>query len=62
MRGNALRRLQAIVLGGACEYPSFIAHFKGLRDALVSQVAELRSSLVREACGLDVMPAMIDRL
>ena len=55
VRNAALRRLQAIVLGGACEYHSFLGHLKGLREPLVAQVAELRSSLVREACAALVL-------
>ena len=51
VRNAALRRLQSLVLGGACEFPSFLQHLKGLREPLTAQVSELRSSLVRESCA-----------
>ena len=51
VRNSALRRLQGLVLGGACDFDSFPANFKSLREPLTAQVAELRSSLVREACA-----------
>ena len=55
VRSAAIRRLQGLVLGGACEYPSFTSHLKSLREPLVAQCSELRSSLVREVCALLVL-------
>ena len=55
VRSAALRRLQSLVLGGACEYSSFTSHLKALREPLVAQCSELRSSLVREACSALVL-------
>ena len=57
VRSGALRRLHGLVLGGACEFGTFATHLKQLREPLVAQCSELRSSLVREACGLLVAVA-----
>ena len=43
VRSSALRRLHGLVLGGACDFDSFVGHFKGLREPLSAQVAELRT-------------------
>ena len=51
VRSTALRRLHSLVLGGACDFDSFAGHLKTMKDALVAQLAELRSSLVRDACA-----------
>ena len=52
VRSSALRRMHSLILGGACEYASFTGHLRGLKEPLVAQCAELRSSLVREACAV----------
>eukprot|EP00900_Chrysochromulina_parva_P018752 jgi/Chrpa1/26879/Chrysochromulina_OHIO_Genome00011886-RA len=51
VRSTALRRLHSLVLGGACDFDSFAGHLKTMKDALAAQLAELRSSLVRDACA-----------
>lgn len=51
VRNAACRRLQAIALGGACDFAGFLNCMKALRDPLSAQCAELRSSIVREACA-----------
>ena len=55
VRSTALRRIHGLVLGGACEFASFPAHLKAIREPLVAQCSELRSSLVRECCALLVL-------
>lgn len=42
--------LQALVLGGAAEFPGFMALLIGARDALADALGDLRSVLVKEAC------------
>lgn len=53
-RQAALRRLQALVLGGAPSLNGdatlFLAGLRTLREPLAAQVADLRSQIIREAC------------
>ena len=51
VRSGALRKLHSLILGGACDFDSFATHLKALKEPIVAQLAELRSSLVREACA-----------
>lgn len=50
---KALQRLQAVALGSAAEYLSlFLSLFSRLlRDPVALQVADLRSSVSKEACA-----------
>lgn len=49
-RITALRKIQALIEGGAQHFDNFPALLKLLRDPLTAQVLDLRSSVVREAC------------
>ena len=49
VRLGALKRLQALTLGGCVEFDTFAGLLKTLREPLSAQCAELRSSLVKEA-------------
>ena len=52
VRQAALRKLKSLVLGGAIEFDGFLPLLRGLREPLAKELGELRSSLVKEACGL----------
>ena len=52
VRQTALRRLQALVLGGAADFQVFADQLRGILDLLVTQSSELRSSLVKDTCKL----------
>tara|TARA_B100000524_G_scaffold338323_1_gene229657 strand:+ start:86 stop:3877 length:3792 start_codon:yes stop_codon:yes gene_type:complete len=52
VRQGGLRRLQELVVGGAADFEVFADKLRGMRDLLVAQCIELRSSLVKDACKL----------
>ena len=56
-RLNALVRVEALILGGAVEWDSFPALLAKLRGPLTNQVADRRSSIVRQAAHLLVVLA-----
>ena len=49
-RMKALGLLQAVVLGDGMEYESFPGLLRGIHDLLIAQIADLRSTLCKEAC------------
>eukprot|EP01048_Picozoa_sp_COSAG05_P008343 COSAG05_NODE_630_length_8210_cov_5.004563_4_plen_730_part_00 len=50
-RLDSCTRLQALALGGACEFEGFVPLFKKLiNDALLAQVNDLRSAICKAAC------------
>lgn len=47
-----MQRIQAVALGSATEYQTlFLSLLSRLRDSLALQVADLRSSVSKEACA-----------
>lgn len=48
-RKTALKKLQAIVLGSV-RHPGFVQQCARLREALIAQLQDLRSAIVRETC------------
>ena len=49
-RVDALRSIRALLLGGAAEYDSFMQCLHSLKTPFADALADLRSTLVREAC------------
>jgi CLIP-associating protein 1/2 len=49
-RCEALRTIRALVLGGAAEYEGFMPGLHSLKVPFADAIADLRSTLVREAC------------
>eukprot|EP00898_Chlorokybus_atmophyticus_P009129 jgi/Chlat1/9217/Chrsp98S08480 len=53
IRQAAMQRLEGLVLGGATNFDAFPAMLKDLlRDALVQQISDRRSSIAKQACHL----------
>ncbi|CAN6273486.1 unnamed protein product [Urochloa humidicola] len=48
----AMQRIEALVYGGAMDYPSFLMLLKQLVPPLSSQLSDRRSSIVKQACHL----------
>lgn len=46
-----MQRLAGLTHGGAVEFPTFLPLLQRLRDPLAQQVADLRSSVAKEACA-----------
>ncbi|KAF8704181.1 hypothetical protein HU200_031676 [Digitaria exilis] len=52
LRIAAMQRLEALVYGGAIDYPSFLMLLKQLVPPLSTQLSDRRSSIVKQACHL----------
>ncbi|KAD3068527.1 hypothetical protein E3N88_36407 [Mikania micrantha] len=52
LRIGAMQRVEGLVLGGATDYPSFRGLLKQLVGPLSTQLADRRSSIVKQACHL----------
>ncbi|CAN6279203.1 unnamed protein product [Urochloa humidicola] len=52
IRIAAMQRIEALVYGGAMDYPSFLMLLKQLVPPLSSQISDRRSSIVKQACHL----------
>ncbi|OEL27546.1 CLIP-associated protein [Dichanthelium oligosanthes] len=52
IRIAAMQRIEALVYGGAIDYPSFLMLLKQLVPPLSSQLSDRRSSIVKQACHL----------
>ncbi|CAN6228765.1 unnamed protein product [Urochloa humidicola] len=52
LRIAAMQRLEALVYGGAIDYPSFLVLLKQLVPPLSTQLSDRRSSIVKQACHL----------
>ncbi|TVU29212.1 hypothetical protein EJB05_20770 [Eragrostis curvula] len=52
IRIAAMQRIEALVYGGAIDYPSFLMLLKQLVRPLSSQLSDRRSSIVKQACHL----------
>ncbi|KAJ3706355.1 hypothetical protein LUZ61_010060 [Rhynchospora tenuis] len=52
LRIAALQRVEALVYGGAMDYPSFVVLLKQLVQPLCTQLSDRRSSIVKQACHL----------
>ncbi|ONM16043.1 CLIP-associated protein [Zea mays] len=52
LRIAALQRIEALVYGGAIDYPSFLMLLKQLVPPLSNQLCDRRSSIVKQACHL----------
>ncbi|XP_076898378.1 CLIP-associated protein [Bidens hawaiensis] len=52
LRIGAMQRVEALVLGGATDYPSFRGLLKQLVGPLSTQLTDRRSSIVKQACHL----------
>ncbi|KAL6652423.1 hypothetical protein ACP70R_011348 [Stipagrostis hirtigluma subsp. patula] len=52
LRIAAMQRLEALVYGGAIDYPSFLVLLKQLVHPLSTQLSDRRSSIVKQACHL----------
>ncbi|KAH9607642.1 hypothetical protein KSS87_014164 [Heliosperma pusillum] len=52
LRIGAMQRVEAFVLGGATDYPSFRGLLKQLVGPLCTQLSDRRSSIVKQACHL----------
>ncbi|XP_022682570.1 CLIP-associated protein isoform X3 [Setaria italica] len=52
IRIAAMQRIEALVYGGAMDYPSFLMLLKQLVPPLSSQLSDRRSSIVKQACHL----------
>ncbi|CAI0405019.1 unnamed protein product [Linum tenue] len=52
VRIAAMQRVEALVLGGATDYPSFRGLLKQLVGPLSTQLSDRRSSIVKQACHL----------
>jgi hypothetical protein len=57
VRMGALARLEGLVMGGAARMDGFQAALRALRDVLLAQMADRRSSVVKQACHLAVVLA-----
>ncbi|KAG8065209.1 hypothetical protein GUJ93_ZPchr0004g39248 [Zizania palustris] len=47
-----MQRIEALVYGGAIDYPSFLMLLKQLGLPLSTQLSDRRSSIVKQACHL----------
>lgn len=52
IRMSAMRRIEGIVVGGATKYSGFLQLLKQLVNPLCDQLADRRSSIVKQACQL----------
>ncbi|KAL6903536.1 hypothetical protein ACP4OV_004349 [Aristida adscensionis] len=52
LRIAAMQRIEALVYGGAIDYPSFLMLLKQLIHPLSTQLSDRRSSIVKQACHL----------
>jgi CLIP-associating protein 1/2 len=52
LRIAAMQRIEALVYGGAIDYPSFLMLLKQLVPPLSTQLSDRRSSIVKQACHL----------
>nr|KYP42847.1 CLIP-associating protein 1 [Cajanus cajan] len=52
IRIAAMQRIEALVLGGAADYPCFFGLLKQLVAPLSTQLSDRRSSIVKQACHL----------
>ncbi|KAK3142128.1 hypothetical protein QOZ80_4BG0342570 [Eleusine coracana subsp. coracana] len=52
IRIAAMQRIEALVYGGAADYPSFLILLKQLVSPLSTQLSDRRSSIVKQACHL----------
>ncbi|XP_048558228.1 CLIP-associated protein-like isoform X2 [Triticum urartu] len=52
VRIAAMQRIEALVYGGAIDYPSFLTLLKQLIPPLSTQLADRRSTIVKQACHL----------
>ncbi|KAJ3679992.1 hypothetical protein LUZ60_016270 [Juncus effusus] len=52
VRIAAMQRVEALVYGGATDYPSFLVLLKQLVPCLSTQLQDRRSSIVKQACHL----------
>ncbi|EEE61304.1 hypothetical protein OsJ_15396 [Oryza sativa Japonica Group] len=52
VRIAAMQRIEALVYGGAIDYPSFLMLLKQLVPPLSTQLSDRRSSIVKQACHL----------
>ncbi|KAI3801118.1 hypothetical protein L1987_29221 [Smallanthus sonchifolius] len=52
LRIGAMQRVEGLILGGATDYPSFRGLLKQLVGPLNTQLADRRSSIVKQACHL----------
>uniref|UniRef100_A0A0D9YUZ9 TOG domain-containing protein n=1 Tax=Oryza glumipatula TaxID=40148 RepID=A0A0D9YUZ9_9ORYZ len=52
IRIAAMQRIEALVYGGAIDYPSFLTLLKQLVPPLSAQLSDRRSSIVKQACHL----------
>lgn len=50
-RMTAMKRVQTLVLGGCSEFGAWEGILKELREHLVLQLTDLRSAIIRDACG-----------
>ena len=50
-RMTAMKRVQTLVLGGCSEFGAWEGILKELRELLVLQLTDLRSAIIRDACG-----------
>jgi CLIP-associating protein 1/2 len=57
VRMAALARLEGLVMGGAARVDGFQQALRSLRDALLAQLSDRRSSVVKQACHLLVVLA-----
>ena len=46
-----MKRVQTLVLGGCSEFGAWEGILKELREHLVLQLTDLRSAIIRDACG-----------
>ena len=58
-RCDALRSIRALVMGGAAEYDGFMQCLQSLKLPLADAIADLRSTLVREACATAALLSQI---
>ncbi|KAK9055667.1 hypothetical protein SSX86_026752 [Deinandra increscens subsp. villosa] len=52
LRIGAMQRVEGLIIGGAIDYPSFRGLLKQLVGPLSTQLADRRSSIVKQACHL----------
>ncbi|CAM0903887.1 unnamed protein product [Alopecurus aequalis] len=52
VRIAAMQRIEALVYGGAIDYPSFLVLLKQMVPPLSTQLADRRSTIVKQACHL----------
>ncbi|XRA95915.1 CLIP-associated protein [Pycnococcus provasolii] len=51
-RMNALKKMEGLVHGGATSMPCFTGSLRAMRDALLEQLDDRRSAIVRQTCHL----------